>query len=269
MAHNLRLLELFEGRKSPKKVLAISVILLLVLEIVIYLAVLGQSGLKSRIVITDSNGVKIYESAGAALTAYEKMVFESSHGPLRDFNTRVESELVPFPMRTWVLLAIGIPMGLILLVSFLVQVWLLLLNGGSKAEQEEGAAAADKNRLNSFLNASRHFSVLHVGFVIVLLMLTLWLVPSILGDVAKSCFVAVQEYQWFFLGVAVFAGGLLVWIIYLRYKLSRQMLQNQLEIEKYRVKKQILLAHDPAHKLLPGGAGHEEVQAQVLERGES
>ena len=44
MAHNLRLFELFEGRKSPKIVLAVSVILLLVLELAIYIAVSSQSG---------------------------------------------------------------------------------------------------------------------------------------------------------------------------------------------------------------------------------
>ncbi|MFZ2445082.1 MAG: hypothetical protein WAW37_01870 [Syntrophobacteraceae bacterium] len=268
MAHNLRLFELFEGRKSPKIVLAVSVILLLVLELAIYIAVSSQSGLKSRVVVADTNGTKVYESAGTALTSYEKMTFENNFGPLRNYSTHVETELVPFPMRTWVLLAIGIPMGLILLLSFLVQVWLLLLNGSPREAPGNMAAADGKTRIDSFLSASRNFSVLHVGFVIVLAMLILWLVPSFLGDVAKSCFGAVREYQWFFVGLAVFAGGLLTWIIYLRYRLSKQMLDNQLEIEKYRIKTQ-LLAHDPPPHLLTGNGEPEEASAQVLKTRES
>lgn len=270
MAHNLRLSELFDGGKSLKTVLAASVILVLVLELAIYVAVLNQSGLKSRVVVSDQSGTKLYESSGTALTAYEKMVFENNFGPIRNYRTHIESELVPFPLKTWILLAIGLPMGLVLLLSFVIQVWLLLLNGGpEEGFGKDAAGGPGKSRFENFLSASRHFSVLHVGFLIVLTMLILWLVPSFLGDVANSCFTAVKEYQWFFLGLVIFLGGLLTWIIYLRYRLSRLMLENQLEIEKYRIKKQ-LLARDLPTQLIPGSGGdQEEITAQVLQRGES
>jgi len=269
MAHTLRLSELFEGGKSPKTVLAVSVILVLILELGIYLTVLSQSGLKSRVVVADQNGTKLYESSGAALTAYEKMVFENNFGPIRNYRTHIESELVPFPLRTWILLAIGLPMGLILLLSFVVRVWLLLLNGDPGETSPLGTETADKTRFESLLRASSHFSVLHIGFVIVFAMLILWLVPSFLGDVANSFFAALKEYQWFFLGLAVFVAGLLTWIIYLRYRLSRLMLENQLEIEKYRIEKQLLARDAPPPMLPRGGDEHEEVAAQVLRRGES
>jgi len=266
MAQYLNLAELFEGKKPLKSVLTVSAILLLILELAIYVAVLNQSGLKSRIVVNDANGVKIHESTGTALTAYEKMVFESNFGPLRDYNTHLETELVPFPLRTWVLLSIGIPMGLILLLSFLVQVWLFLLNGPGKEQPGDITAEAGGTRFGSFLSASRHFTVLHVGFAVVSAILILWLVPSFLGDAAKACFSAVSEYHWFFVGLAVFAGALVTWIIYLRYRLSARMLSNQLEIEKYRIKTQSLPLQTPVH-LLPG-EGAEEVAAHVIKRGE-
>ncbi|MEN6440429.1 MAG: hypothetical protein ABFD97_17790 [Syntrophobacter sp.] len=261
--------ELFEGGKSPKTVLAVSVILVLVLELAIYVAVLSQSGLKSRVVVADQNGTKLYESSGTALTTYEKMVFENNFGPIRNYRTHIESELVPFPLRTWILLAIGLPMGLVLLLSFVVQVWLLLLNGGSRESTTQNGPEPGKTRFQSFLSASRHFSVLHVGFVIVLAMLIMWLIPSFLGDVANSCFTAVKEYQWFFLGLAVFVAGLLTWVIYLRYRLSRLMLENQLEIEKYRINTQLLARDIPPHMLPGGGEEQKEIAAQVLQRGES
>ena len=61
---------------------------------------------------------------------------------------------------------------------------------------------------------------------------------------------AIREYKWFFLGTAIFLALLITWIIYLRYKLSRQMLENQLDLEKFRVERQLLVQQEPAH-LLP------------------
>ncbi len=265
---NLRLSEYFEDGKYPRKVLAVGVIVLLLLELGIFIGVYNQSGLRSRVTIVDSNGKKLYESPGSALTAYEKMVFENNYGPIRNYNTQVDSELTPFNYRAWILISIGIPIGLILMIFFMSQVWLILLNGGEK-ERPPTDAGSDKTRLNAFLSVSRNFSVLHVGFIIVVSMLILWLIPSFLSDAAKSCFNAVREYPWFFIGASLFFGGLLVWVIYLRYKLSKQMLVNQFEIEKYRIKKQLLIQNPAAPHLLIASRDEDEPRAQFSRTGES
>lgn len=237
----MRLSDVLEGRNYPRTVLTVSAIVLLLLELGIFFAASSQSGLKSRLVIADSNGTKLYESSGTALSSYEKMVFESNFGPVRNYSTRVETETLPFPYRTWILLAVGVPLGLILLLYFLVRVWMILLNG-REMDAAHPARGADKTRMDSFLSASRNISIVHVGFAIVGVMLVFWLIPSFLGDVFKAGFDTVKDYPWFFVGLAVFAGGLLCWVIYLRYRLSKQLLDNQLEIEKYRIQKE-LLAH--------------------------
>ena len=261
MDRSFRLSDVFDSRKDSKVVLITAIIFLLLLEVVIYAAVSSQAGLRSRIVIVDSSGTKIYESPGTSLSSYEKMVFESNFGPLRNFATHIESETIPFAFRTWVLLSIGIPLGLILLVFFLVQVWVILLNGTQKSG-EDPSSASGKNRFDTFLSASRNFSVLHVGFVIVLAMLMLWLIPSFLGDVVKSCFEAMKNYPWFFVASAGFVAGLLVWVIYLRYRLSKQMLSNQFEIEKYRIKTE-LLTQSPPQRLLTSAAKEEAEETRV------
>ncbi|MHC1729830.1 MAG: hypothetical protein AB9866_28150 [Syntrophobacteraceae bacterium] len=268
MSHSLRLSDFFEGKKYPGIALTASVIIILLLELAIYAAIAGQSGLKTRVVVSDSNGTKIYESSGTALTSYEKMVFESNFGPLRNFNTRVDSEMVPFAYRTWILLATGVPLGLILMIYFLVQVWLTIFGGNQK---DGGPTASDsgKNRLDSFMSASRNISPVHVGFVIVMAMLILWLIPSVVGDVIRSGFDVVKEYPWFFLGLALFTGGLLVWVIYLRYRLSKQMLSNQLEIEKCRIQTQLLAQNPAPHLLASPGAEAEEHGVQLLKTRES
>jgi hypothetical protein len=269
MAHNLQLSEIFEGTKYPKLVLAISVLLLLVLELTVYIAASSQSGLRSRIVIADVNGTKVYESTGTALTAYEKMVFESNFGSLRNYSTHVESETVPFPYRSWILLSIGIPLGLILLLYFLVRVWLILLNGDHGEKPADISSTQGKAGFQSFLSASRHISILHVGFVIVLAVLSLWLIPSFLGEVVGSCFAAVREYQIFFLGFSVFAGAFLTWIVYLRYKLSKRMLDNQMEIEKYRIQTNLLGQNPDLNRLEHIAGEADKHPVQLLETRDS
>ena len=134
MSQKLRLQDLFEGTRYQKIVLTISVVAFLILELLIYMASASQAGQKSRVIVLDTNGTKVYETVGTALTSYEKMVFENNFGPLANYQVRLESEAAPFPFRAWVSAAVGIPVGLILLVSFLVRVYLSLLYG---EEQEE------------------------------------------------------------------------------------------------------------------------------------
>jgi hypothetical protein len=266
MAKSLSLAQFFEDAKYPKLVLAIGAVSLLVLQLVIFIAVCNQSGLKGRVCVMDSAGRKIYESSGPALSSYEKMVFENNFGPLRDYTTKLESEVVPFNYRAWILMAIGVPLGLILMLFFMAQVWLLLLNGSPKEETSEESTPG-KTRFGAFLNVSRNFSILGIGFTMAILMLILWLIPSILGDLATCFFGAIRNYPLFFMGAAVFVGGLLVWVIYLRYSLSKQVLTNEMEIEKFRIEKR-MLAQNPAAYLLTAPANPDETQKQSPQPGE-
>jgi len=88
---------------------------------------------------------------------------------------------------------------------------LLLIQLGIEETPQE--TELNKTRFSSFLGVSKNFSILGVGFTIVVTMLILWLIPSILSDMAKFFFSAVKDYPWFFIGVSTFVGGLLVWVI--------------------------------------------------------
>ncbi|MGA7827051.1 MAG: hypothetical protein WCA04_05300, partial [Geobacteraceae bacterium] len=88
-------------------------------------------------------------------------------------------------------------------------------------------------------------------FFLVIAVLLLWMVPNFLGDFFKISVVTIREFKWFFLGASMFIAFLVTWVIFLRYKLSKKMLENQLDIEKFRVEKQMLIqAESPP--LLPG-----------------
>ena len=83
-------------------------------------------------------------------------------------------------------------------------------------------------------------------------MLALWLVPNFVADIARGFLSLVLRFKWFFLGVTVFFGSLLVWIIYLRYKIAQKMMDRQEEVEKFRVERQLQLEQE-SRKALPGG----------------
>ncbi len=251
MSHKAHLLDVFEGKRYQKMVLAICVVTFLVLELLIYLTAASQAGQKSRIVITDANGAKVYESAGNALTSYEKLVFENNFGPLQNYRIHLHTETSLFPFRAWLSAAVGIPIGLTLLVAFLVRVYLALLYGEEKEKSENPEDSSPiKNRLGGVFNLFSGVSVFHIGFAVVIAVLLFWVVPNFLQDFASVSMAAVREYKWFFLGTAVFLALIITWSIYLRYRLSKQMLENQLNIEKYRLETQ-LIAHQETSRLLP------------------
>ena len=242
MAEREHLLGIFEGKRHQKLVLTVSVVVFLFLELLIYLAAASQSGQKSRVVITDGSGAKVYETPGAVLTSYEKLVFENNFGPLANYQVRVDTESLPFPFRAWLSSAVGIPVGLILLVAFIVRAYLSLLYGDQRdKDKSPEAAEAATNSMGSLFHFFRNISIFHIGFLTLLAVLILWMVPNLVQDFAHLSLNAVREFHWFFLGMAVFLAGLVVWIIYLRYRLSKQMLDNQLDLEKFRVERQLLL----------------------------
>lgn len=255
MSQKLCLLDLFEGKRYHKVILLVSVLAFLVLELLIYLASASQAGEKSRLAILDAVGRKVYETSGSSLTSYEKHIFETNHGPLRNFELQVTTETHPFPFRAWLTAAIGIPVGLVLLVAFLIKAYLSLVYGEERdGGRDHESSNQGKSRLASLSFAFERFSVFHVGFLILLGVLTLWMVPNFLGDFVKISAAAIRDYKWFFLGTAVFLGVLICWVVYLRYRLSKQMLDNQFHLEKYRLEQQLLLQRETP-QLLPNPVG--------------
>ena len=92
--------------------------------------------------------------------------------------------------------------------------------------------------------------------------LLFWMVPNFLGQFTAISLATIKEYKWFFVGVSIFVGGLLVWVIYLRYRLSKKMLENQFDLEKFRVE-QHLLTHENAPALLPRGGDQAGKEGQA------
>ena len=251
MAPRARLLDLFEGTRNQKIILTISVLIVLVLEVLIYLAAASQSGQKSKVFVLDENGGMVYETPGTTLTSYEKLSFENTFGPLKNYRIQLHTENLPFPFRAWSSAAVGIPMGLILLVTFLVRCYLSLVYGEENDHDKQTGLGTNNGRFGSMLNLFRGISIFHIGFLVVIAVLLYWIVPNFLGDIARVGMTAFREFKWFFVAAAAFLAAVILWVIYLRYRISQQMLRNQADLEKYRLKIE-LLEYKKSQALLPG-----------------
>ncbi len=251
MSHKVGLLDVFEGKQYQKVILLVSVLAFLLLELLIYMAAAGQAGTRSRLIVLDSSGNKIFETSGTTATKYQQFEFENNYGPWANYQKKVETESLPFPFRAWLSAAVGIPVGLILLVAFLVRTYIALMYGDERETGEDSDEPLETGKgVGNLFGAVRRVTVFHIGFVTVVAVLLFWIVPNFLQDFARVSVATIRDYKWFFLGVSLFLAAIITWVIYLRYRLSKQMLENQLHVEKYRLETQ-LLAHRETAGLLP------------------
>jgi hypothetical protein len=99
----------------------------------------------------------------------------------------------------------------------------------------------------------RGISVFQLGLVFLAGALLLWLVPEFLLSIIGHSIKAAREFRWFFLGFGIFLALLIAWFVYLRFKLSKHMMDNELKLEKYRLEYKALTEN----KALPApGCNH-------------
>ena len=250
MTQKLKLSDIFEDKESHKSILKIAIVMLLSLEAIIYFVAAAHSGTDSWVDIYNTKNQKIFETKGKVLTSYEKLVFEKTYGPLSNYRVRVEARTTPFPFRAWLAVAVGVPIGFMLLLTYLVRAYLSFVGGVEEEHRNDAASLEDKSGRFGRWFGWRRLSLFHFGFFILVCVLALWLVPDFVAGVTREAVSLIVKYKWFFLGVFVFFAFLLTWIIYLKYKMSERMMDRQMDLEKFRVEKQLLLEQE-ARPALP------------------
>jgi hypothetical protein len=236
LPRSVRIIDIL-GDYQHKEVLKAGCAYFFVIEFIILLSAFAHTGGTSRLFISDPDGRVVYETRGPVMSDYEKKSFEDMFGPLSGYSINVKSVDSSFSLRGWLVAAVGIPLVLTLLLSLLVQTYFTLLYG-----EEETAGDADTShdrttRFGSIVSSVHRSSVFLIGFAILALVMLLWLVPNLLSSLAKSSVSVLLEFKWFFIGISVFLASLLFWIVFLRYKLSGKMLDNQLELQKFQLEK--------------------------------
>ena len=235
-------MDLFEKRSHALFALSLSIVFFMFLEILILLTFSSASGEWSMIEVKDKLGNVVHQARGASVADLDRWYFEKSHGNLSNYDIGVTTINKPFPVRAWVCASIGVPIVLMLLLSYLVKIYLALLQGNG-AQTGEGALVAYRNR-HSLLTWAMFLgshSVYYLGALIGVAALTFWMVPSFLADLFATSLSIVQESKWPILGPVLFLAVLGIWVVYLRYRLSRRMMDHQFNLERYRLNLELQL----------------------------
>lgn len=235
----LNLSDVFQGRKNMLVALGLSVAVLLVLEVFIFTMLVVSSGEQSRIQVRDRAGKLIYDVPGTTLSHINFSYFERKYGDLANYDVQVKTVDKPFPVRAWVSASVGIPLALMLLISYLVKIYLTLLQG--EQPQNEGNMPALYEQRHPFIAWSLFVSsssVFLTGAVIAGLALMFWMVPNFLGELVGFGAAAVRDGSPFIAGATVFVACFVLWVVYLRYRLSRRMMDYQYRLEKQRLDQQ-------------------------------
>ncbi len=273
MAHKVKFSDLFENKETHREILKYGLLFLVALELIVFLWADFQAGTHATIGVYDAKGNKIYETRGKVMTTYEREIFQHSYGPLSNYRVQMETREVPFPFRAWLAVAVGVPIGVVLLLNYLIKAYLIFLGGEEEKTTEDETAEGSVGKLKPWFEW-RKLTIYPLGFLVVVGLILLWMLPNFMVDVTRGVASFVLEFKWFFLGVVVFFALLLVWVIYLRYKMSQKMMDHQVDLEKFRVEKKLLAEHgllalpegqnaqmvNPQNRIETGRTGQDDAQ---------
>jgi hypothetical protein len=239
MTPRVRLLDVFHGKKSMLMALALSVAAFLAVELVIFIVLAASSGEQSRIQVRDGKGKTIYDVAGSTLSQINFSYFERKYGDLANYDVEVKTISTPFPVRAWIAASVGVPIVLILLISYMVKVYLILLQGEERPNPENLPAIHEK--LHPFISWSLFLSsssIFWLGTAVAAMALVFWMLPNFLRELAAASAAVITQSSWLLPGGAVFLACVILWVVYLRYRLSRRMMDYHFHLESQRLEQQ-------------------------------
>jgi hypothetical protein len=235
--------------KEHRTLFIIVAVGLLLIELEIFAIAITKSGRDGYLQILDDRGNVVYETDGEQLSDFNKYYFEKTFGPLENFEKRLQTRERPFPFRAWFAAAVGVPVGVILLIGFVFKAYVTMVYGHRKTGADDGAesAATGEGRLGRFDNLVRtvsQYNIFIIGVIVFIGVVGLWYLPNMLNEIGKMGIDTIARYKWVALSAVFVMVGLVVWVIYLRYLLARKAIDSQTEIEKYRLQLQL----DPSFK---------------------
>lgn len=239
--------------RENKKLIIIFSVALFLMELEIFAVAAIKSGHKSRLHIVDTNNNVIYETDGSSLSEFNKYHFEQTFGPIEQYKVKLSTRNVEFPFRAWFAAAVGIPVGIVLLLAFIVKAYTSLFYGEENRDMEsEMSEVRCETRFEKIISTISRFNIFTIGFLLFLAVFSYWVVPNFIAYAGRVGAETFSRYKWVFLSAVILISGIVVWSIYLRYLLARKVIESRAEIEKCRLELEynqkagslLRLAHD-------------------------
>lgn len=209
---------------------------LLLLEVEIFAMAAMKSGRETVLNIMDAHDQVVFTVKGNRLDNHTKADFERTFGPLTNYQVRVATRERPFPFRAWFAAAVGLPVSAVLLFGFFVKAWeSLFIKDERTGPQETEPGNAPTGRLDRLLARISRLNIFIIGAAVLALALGLWAGPYLIAELGRISVATIARYKWIFLGAVLVFLGLVVWIIYLRYRLAAKSIEMQADVEKFRL----------------------------------
>ncbi len=223
--------------KEHKTLLIIIIIGFFVVEVEIFAVASMKSGRQSWIQMLNDRGEVIYEVKGSTMTNFNKYYFENTFGSFDDYEVRLETKDTPFPFRAWFSAAVGLPIGLVLLLIFVLQAVMVFISGktgGDEPIEKHGKInPGESTGFEKILFRISKFNIFIIGFLILAAVFLYWVLPNLLTFLAKVGVETIISYKWFFVGAIGAVLLLFGWFMYMKYQLAKKSMDAQTEIRKY------------------------------------
>jgi hypothetical protein len=239
----------FQENKTLFIILAVGLFLV---ELEIFAMAAMKTGRQSMVQVLDSQSNVVYEVGSSKLDAREKSEFESTFGPLSNYQVKLVTAQRPFPFRAWFAAAVGLPIGAVLLFGFFVKAYEALFFGGVRMPDAAGQGQSESaDRLDRLVGRVSRLNIFAIGGFVLLFALGLFAVPHLLLEFGRHGVAVISKYRWVVLGAVAVLLGLVIWIIFLRYLLARKAIETQGDVEKYRLQLEMLGQPAPPPQLPP------------------
>lgn len=237
----------FQENKTLFIILAVGLFLV---ELEIFAMAAMKSGKESQLQILDHQNNVVYEARSSRLDSREKAQFESTFGPLADYQVKLVSVQRPFPFRAWFAAAAGLPIGAVLLFGFFIKAYeALFFSPERRAAPPSQVPGSSSDRLDRLMARVSRLNIFAIGGFVLLFALGLFAVPHLLSEFGRHGVAVISKYRWVVIGVIGVFLALVVWIIFLRYLLARKAIESQADVEKYRLQLELMGKHQSARQL--------------------
>lgn len=228
----------FQENKTLFIILAVGLFLV---ELEIFAMAAMKSGRQATVQVRDAQNNVVYEARSSTLDAGEKAEFESTFGPLSNYQVKLVTVHRPFPFRAWFAAAVGLPIGAVLLFGFFVKAYEALFFGGARLPETASRVQDETaDRLDRLMGRISRLNIFAIGGFVLLFALGLFAVPHLLAEFGRHGVAVISKYRWVALGIVAVFLGLVIWIIFLRYLLARKAIETQADVEKYRLQLEML-----------------------------
>ena len=239
--------------KENKSLLFMIAFFLFALELEIFVSAALKSGDHSKIQVLNNRNEIIYESDENQFYQFNKYYFEHNFGPLENYRIHREPVDVPFPFRGWLISAIGIPVGFMLILGFIVKAWAVFFKGEAPIYESHQTNTGNNNsgRIEQLIEKVSKLNIFVLGFFIVAALVLYWVLPDMILFLSRLGLETLIRFKWFFIACLATITGIFIWFIYLKYLLAKKAIESRTEIAK--LKLQIIhdtASEDIAHKLL-------------------